>query len=702
MRKHGTLRPFVLVAFALGALIATRIVLAAAGAPPEADEFRGRVASPSGSGSAGDRQGEGGRPIANATVHLVPVTAVDVTSPITASGIYQAPFPAEAYDEPLEDAIRLHGDRFPQTRTDAQGRFAIGQVPEGQFFVHVTPDAKDAEHLPGGDVSRQSYSASQLRGHSMNITLSSKPSPQARSVGSSACLSCHQDQRHWSQTAHKIGWTVPQAPGKMQDFSRHPQYFDALRAFVETDDYRTGTRLEIGDYDARRGTDKFVMRGAGDTRLPLGTPYADLFLWKKKQDGKYYMTLVNRLNPNDPNSPADLEIKLLYGGAVHDQRYVVSVPPSLGRRPAWYTTVRYNMTGRDNRLNRQRRVWQDYKLDLWWSGGADARVGTGDDIITAPPVNTNALQTMCAGCHLTGWERYEDKATGQLLVRAVNDPSGDVNIDDDPEMDEVNIGCERCHGPGSEHAAEGSLPRDRQPEVPVGGARGRDLRSLPRPASGIRRRHHWIHAAAEQRRRPRAARNQPARAHHRVHRSGQEGADDERAGARGQHLAGRCALESASSAVFRFPQVEDVPEPSDAGHLFRLPRHARGHSVSAISDARRGEPGVAALPAMPSGGSAVSYGDQAQRPNEGHDDALHRLPHARHGHRRRHRRGLRQVRSNRHRMRTRRKKSPTRTGKARSTPMYSTCQKRRTWSPGLPPDRRCRFPIPPPVGLATR
>ena len=328
-------------------------------------------------------------------------------------------------------------------------------MPEGQFFVHVTPDAKDAEHLPGGDVSRQSYSASQLRGHSMNITLSSKPSPQARSVGSSACLSCHQDQRHWSQTAHKIGWTVPQAPGKMQDFSRHPQYFDALRAFVETDDYRTGTRLEIGDYDARRGTDKFVMRGAGDTRLPLGTPYADLFLWKKKQDGKYYMTLVNRLNPNDPNSPADLEIKLLYGGAVHDQRYVVSVPPSLGRRPAWYTTVRYNMTGRDNRLNRQRRVWQDYKLDLWWSGGADARVGTGDDIITAPPVNTNALQTMCAGCHLTGWERYEDKATGQLLVRAVNDPLGDVNIDDDPEMDEVNIGCERCHGPGSEHAAKG-------------------------------------------------------------------------------------------------------------------------------------------------------------------------------------------------------------------------------------------------------
>ena len=28
-----------------------------------------------------------------------------------------------------------------------------------------------------------------------------------------------------------------------------------------------------------------------------------------------------------------------------------------------------------------------------------------------------------------------------------------MNIDDDPEMDEINIGCENCHGPGSEHVA---------------------------------------------------------------------------------------------------------------------------------------------------------------------------------------------------------------------------------------------------------
>ena len=176
-------------------------------------------------------------------------------------------------------------------------------------------------------------------------------------------------------------------------------------------------------------------------------------------DSKYFITMVNRLNPQDPNSPAHLEIKLLYGGEVHDQRYIVSVPPGLAERQGWYTVLRYNMTGRDTRLNRERRVWQDYKFYMWWAAGADARYGTSDDVLTAPPVNNNAVQTMCACCHLTGWERYQDKATGQLLVRAVNDPAGDANIDDDPQLDEINVGCESCHGAGSEHVANGGRSR---------------------------------------------------------------------------------------------------------------------------------------------------------------------------------------------------------------------------------------------------
>ncbi len=464
MQQNSTGR-FRVVAALLSVILAAAILRATAAATQTGAatgatvQFTGQVRSASGALVVGGAASSPGHPVAGATVHLVPVAAIDVTTRMTASAIYAPPYPAEVYDEPLEDAIRLHGSGFPRATTDARGRFVIAAVPDGRFFIHVTPGSSDAEHLPGGDQSRRSYSAGQLRGRSMTLEVSSSPSASARYAGSSSCLACHTDRQHWQQTAHKLGWTVPGAPGRMQDFSRHPQFFDALASFPEVESYARGTRLEIGDYDAGRNDDKFLLRAFGDARLPIERAYADVYLWKNAANGKYVITMVNRLNANDPNSPAHLEIKLLYGGAVHDQRYIVSVPPGLGNRQGWYTVLRYNMTGRDNRLHRERRVWQDYKFYMWWAAGADARYGTSDDVLTAPPVNTNAVQTMCAACHLTGWERYQDTATGQYLVRAVNDPAGEMNIDDDPELDEINIGCESCHGPGSEHVANGGRSR---------------------------------------------------------------------------------------------------------------------------------------------------------------------------------------------------------------------------------------------------
>jgi hypothetical protein len=448
MDQHGAVKIFGLAASLLTVAVVAGLMLAATDQPTE---FSGQVVSASGAMVVGGEATNPGHPVVGATVYLVPTTAIDISTQMTASAIHASPYPAEAYDEPLEDAIRLSGANFPQSTTDSRGEFVIPIVPDGKFFIHVTPAAGDTEHLPGGDQSRRSYAAELLRGDSRTILISSSPSSTAVAVGSSSCLTCHQDERHWQETAHKIGWTVPGAPGPLQDYSKHPGYFDALESFPETDSHENGTHLEIGDYDSGRNNDKFKLRAVGDARLLIETTFADVFLWKSSDDGKYYITMVNSLNPTDPNSPAHLEIKLMYGGAVHDQRYIVSAPPELGDRPGWYTLLRYNMTGRDNRLNRSRRVWHDYKFYLWWSAGGDAEYGTPDDLIEAPPVNTNTVQAMCASCHLTGWERYEDEATGQFLVRAVDDPGGAMNIDDDPAMDEINIGCENCHGPGSEH-----------------------------------------------------------------------------------------------------------------------------------------------------------------------------------------------------------------------------------------------------------
>ena len=396
-------------------------------------------------------------PVGSATVHLIPTTAIDMT-PITASDVYYPPYPAEAYDEPLEDAIRANGPKFPQAITDSEGNFSISNVPDGKYFIHVTPAAEDTSHLPGGDKSRQAYAAEELRGQFMTIRISGRPSPEATYIGSTACLDCHLEKENWKQTGHKLSWTPMGVPGPMQDHSRFPEFFESLESFKEVEEYTEGTHLELGDYDSKRGNDKFKIRTFEDPHMPIDTVYADLHLWKSNDDEKYYITMVNRLNPQDPNSPSHLEVKMTYGGAVHQQRFITAVPSNLGERQGWYTVLQYNPGGNDARWNRLRRVWKDYKFNYYWDNGQDGEYGTEDDLITAPPVNNNAIQTMCAGCHITGYERYEDPETGQVLVRAVNDPNGSLNIDDDPEMDEINIGCETCHGPGSEHtAADGNF-----------------------------------------------------------------------------------------------------------------------------------------------------------------------------------------------------------------------------------------------------
>src|SRR5262249_27633345 len=128
-----------------------------------------------------------GAAVSGTTVYLVPATAMDTRSRLTASSIYAAPFPAENFDEPLEDAIRLRGKGLPQAVTDARGNFSIATIPDGRFFVHVTTAANDTQHLPGGDQSRKSMTAEQLRGRSMTIRISGNPSANARYAGSSSC-----------------------------------------------------------------------------------------------------------------------------------------------------------------------------------------------------------------------------------------------------------------------------------------------------------------------------------------------------------------------------------------------------------------------------------------------------------------------------------------------------------------------------------
>lgn len=403
-----------------------------------------------------------GIPLIGAKIYLVPTTAIDMT-PITASDIYYPPYKAEMYDEPLEDAIRSKGDEFPNAITDIEGKFIFPEIPDGKFYIYVVPSSQDTEHLPGGDRSRIVYTADTLRGMIMIIKVSSSPPSDTTYIGSSTCMGCHPQRQTIKQTGHKLSWAIPNNVGGLQDFSKYPDFFKPLEKFKEVSDYKNykeGTHLELGDYDATRSSDKsdrFNIREFNDTHLPIEKVYFDIYLWKKKGEGndknKYFITLENKINPNDPKSPSHLEVKLQYGGAVHRDNFIVSIPKNLGERKGWYALLQYNPDGDDKRFNRDRRVWKDYYLDQFWDSGSDGNYGSEDDVLKAPPINENTIQAMCGGCHINGWERYKDNSSGQYLVRGVNDPNGELNIDDDSDKDEINIGCEKCHGPGSKHKA---------------------------------------------------------------------------------------------------------------------------------------------------------------------------------------------------------------------------------------------------------
>ncbi len=143
MHQHRAVKLLGLVVSLPTVLVIVGLMLAATDQPTE---FSGQVVSASGALVVGGEATNPGHPVVGATVHLVPTTAIDITTQMTASAIYAPPYPAEFYDEPLEDAIRLGGTNFPQSTTDSQGEFVITNMPDGKFFIHVTPAAEDTEH----------------------------------------------------------------------------------------------------------------------------------------------------------------------------------------------------------------------------------------------------------------------------------------------------------------------------------------------------------------------------------------------------------------------------------------------------------------------------------------------------------------------------------------------------------------------------
>lgn len=381
---------------------------------------------------------DSGAPVAGATVFLVPAGDVD-GSPITATQVRNGN--AADRDEPLEDQVRLNGSSYPQGVTGIDGLVTILSITEGDYFWYVVPALADTEHLPGGSGCRIARSTNIFLAATTPISLTSRPSPSATYRGTSTCLVCHPSLATTAQHAHKLGFTKPGQFGLLQDPIRYPDFQGGWNLFMPAATFSGGTKVICTDFDPTRGADKFKTFISN----PTGTVYVWAWLWRDTADSKFKITLQNIINPADPASPRTLEVALTYGGAVFRQNNLVKVP---GRK-GLYPLLQWQSEGSDSKYDRTRKVIRDHHLDSFWNNGTQT--------FTNPPLNAN-FDANCTACHATGFTRFQDPVTMEWLTDAVDDVSGVYDIDQDGTPDEINIGCEACHGPGSDHVAWAADP----------------------------------------------------------------------------------------------------------------------------------------------------------------------------------------------------------------------------------------------------
>jgi predicted CXXCH cytochrome family protein len=342
---------------------------------------------------------------------------------------------ALAIDEPLEDLIDAHGDDYARAAIDSGGRYALRELPSGRFFVVFTPSDDDPAHLPGGSACRSAVDAASLIGTRLDLRVSSAPSEGARHVGSSACLNCHGRHRTMA-TPHRIGLQVPGQRGPYQDISRYPDIDDGLAAF------QAGTTLYFYDCDPERaGEAKCKVQGTDPTlEEPTAMTSFELSLAhdpSRDGDEAYTMTLHNALGGGDES----YAVALTYGGALFKQHYITQRPLSSGGRGHFVLPLQWNTQGSDAFASFEDWTFRDYRSDLWYDF---------DDETLREPAPADGFDTQCAGCHLTGMQLRGDAASG-FSAHAVPDVAGDYDYDGDGRAEEINVGCESCHGPGSEH-----------------------------------------------------------------------------------------------------------------------------------------------------------------------------------------------------------------------------------------------------------
>jgi len=373
----------------------------------------------------------GKRAVSGATVFLVPAADVAKLKKAPSFSIRRN----VDDDEPMDDSIAANGDKYTHVVTDGSGAFNIPSAPAGKYFVYVVPD--DDRHLPGGTLTNKSMTAAELSARPLAIQVSGKTPANATFVGSSKCMKCHDDYAGFTKTAHKQGIMVVGKPSKLQDMSRFPAMNDGLKKL------QAGAKLYLHGYDKGRGFDKYQVSEKAPADMKSVSFTATFYTDK---DGSLKLKTENARDPAD--KARIYPVEKTYGGPVYKQRYLIRVGAET------YPFLQYNTEGKDAWANRTRKPWRDYHGD-WLYDEAKKKL--------KDPPKGKSFEIQCASCHYTGYT-LTPTVEGNFVAGAANDPNGEMDIDGDGVPNELNIGCESCHGPGSEHA---KAPRARKASMIV-------------------------------------------------------------------------------------------------------------------------------------------------------------------------------------------------------------------------------------------
>ncbi|MDT8444169.1 MAG: hypothetical protein RQ722_07745 [Desulfuromonadales bacterium] len=362
-------------------------------------------------------------------------------------------------DEPLEDLINANFTpvsggvaNYVTATTNADGEAVLAglAVDATEYFIYVAPAT--ANHLPGGSLSRKAVTGASLTEAVTAITISATPSAEATYVGSSTCLLCHTDYKDQKKTAHKHGIMATGQPSGLQDLSNFDADDGIYDYMLGVDMFTTeGTTVWFYNYNGSRGFDKF------ETSLTEPTAegdvvYATVRAYQDATDSKYYMQFTNIINPDDANNGMIRETMLTYGGGVYKQRYMTSIE---GSESLYILPLQFQPEGDEANTDRTRKVYRDYHLDFWMT--VDAATPVNSVFKSIPEAKRN-FDINCASCHFTGFNIAAGTlVNGEHVASAVEDPNGTMHPLTGVRQ-ELNVGCETCHGPGSEHlAARGGL-----------------------------------------------------------------------------------------------------------------------------------------------------------------------------------------------------------------------------------------------------